>query len=180
MGPGGITAFPEDAPPPASRASDPRHSAPSWKGPVLTPGLSHSRTMSFCLSFHLPPPPFSVFLQMQSAPTFSLHLWRSLSGQDGWGSSRCSSAKRRWARWLSLEGKENLNFLSNSYIDYILKWSYLGHTHGLNGASLVAQLVKNLPAMRETWVQFLGWEDPLEKGKATHSSSLAWRIPWTV
>ena len=48
------------------------------------------------------------------------------------------------------------------------------------GASLVAQLVKNLPAIRETWVRFLGWEDPLEKGKATHSSILAWRIPWIV
>ena len=47
-------------------------------------------------------------------------------------------------------------------------------------AFLVAQLVKNLLAMRETWVQSLGWEDPLEKGKATHSSTLAWRIPWTV
>ena len=46
--------------------------------------------------------------------------------------------------------------------------------------SLVAQLVKNLPVMRETWVQSLGWEDPLEKGMATHSSILAWRIPWTV
>ena len=43
-------------------------------------------------------------------------------------------------------------------------------------ASLVAQLVKNLPAMWETWVQSLGWEDPLEKGKATYSSILAWRI----
>jgi len=48
------------------------------------------------------------------------------------------------------------------------------------GASLVAQLVKNAPAMWETWVQSLGWEDPLKKGKATHSSILAWRIPWTV
>ena len=47
-------------------------------------------------------------------------------------------------------------------------------------ASLVAQLVKNPPAMQETWVRSLGWEDPLEKGKATHSSILAWRIPWTV
>ena len=47
-------------------------------------------------------------------------------------------------------------------------------------ASLIAQLVKNLPAMRETWVGSLGWEDPLEKGKATHSSILAWRIPRTV
>ena len=44
-------------------------------------------------------------------------------------------------------------------------------------ASLVAQLVKNLPAMLETWVQSLGWEDPLEEGMATHSSTLAWRIP---
>ena len=46
------------------------------------------------------------------------------------------------------------------------------------GASLVAQLVKNLPAMEETQVQFLGWEDPLEKEMATHSSILAWRILW--
>ena len=46
-------------------------------------------------------------------------------------------------------------------------------------ASLVAQLVKNLPAMQETWVQSLGWEDPLEKGTATYSSILAWRIPRT-
>ena len=46
-------------------------------------------------------------------------------------------------------------------------------------ASLVAQTVKNLLAMRETWVQFLGCKDPLEKGTATHSSILAWRIPWT-
>ena len=45
-------------------------------------------------------------------------------------------------------------------------------------ASLVAQLVKNRPAMLETWVRSLGWEDPLEKGQATHSSILAWRIPW--
>jgi len=45
---------------------------------------------------------------------------------------------------------------------------------------LVAQLAKNPPAMWETWFQSLGWEDPLEKGKATHSSILAWRIPWTV
>ena len=45
--------------------------------------------------------------------------------------------------------------------------------------SLVTQLVKNLPAMQETLVRFLGWEDPLEEGMATHSSIFAWRIPWT-
>ena len=43
----------------------------------------------------------------------------------------------------------------------------------------VAQIVKNLPAVQETWVQSLGWEDPLEKGMAIHSSILAWKIPWT-
>ena len=46
-------------------------------------------------------------------------------------------------------------------------------------ASVVVQLVQNPPAMQDTWVQSLGWEDPLEKGKCTHSSILAWRIPWT-
>ena len=46
-------------------------------------------------------------------------------------------------------------------------------------ASLVAQLVKNLPAMPETWVKFLGRADPLEKGMATYFSILAWRTPWT-
>ena len=47
-------------------------------------------------------------------------------------------------------------------------------------ASLIAQLVKNLLAMQETWVRSLGWEDPLEKGKATHSSILVWGIPCNV
>ena len=46
-------------------------------------------------------------------------------------------------------------------------------------ASLVAQTIKNLPTMQETWVRSLGGEDPLEKGMATHSSALAWRVPWT-
>ena len=53
-------------------------------------------------------------------------------------------------------------------------------THLKYWASFVAQLVKNLLAMWETWVRSLAWEDPLEKGKATHSNILAWRIPWTV
>ena len=47
-------------------------------------------------------------------------------------------------------------------------------------ASLVAQLVKNPPAIKGTWVRSLGWKDPLEKGEATHSNILAWRIPWTI
>ena len=47
-----------------------------------------------------------------------------------------------------------------------------------NGASLVTQKVKHLLAMKENWVQSLGWKDPLEKGMATHSSIFAWKIPW--
>ena len=60
---------------------------------------------------------------------------------------------------------------SGEKIGYPLQYSW---------ASLVAQLVKNPPAMWETWVRSLGRKDPLEKGKATHSSVLAWRIPWAV
>ena len=56
----------------------------------------------------------------------------------------------------------------------------IGYPLQYSWASLVAQLVKNLTAMWETWVRNLGWEDPLEKGKATPSSILAWRIPWSV
>ena len=56
----------------------------------------------------------------------------------------------------------------------------IGYPLQYSWASLVAQLVKNPPAMQEIWVQSLGWEDPLEKEMATHSSILAWRIPWTV
>ena len=52
----------------------------------------------------------------------------------------------------------------------------VGYALQYSWASLVAQLVKNLPAMPETWARSLGWEDPLEKGKATHSSVLAWRV----
>ena len=56
----------------------------------------------------------------------------------------------------------------------------VGYPLQYSSASVVAQLVINLPAMQETWVRSLGWEDPLEKGKATHSSVLSRSIPWTV
>ena len=56
----------------------------------------------------------------------------------------------------------------------------IGYPLQYSWASLVAQLVKNPPAVRETWVRSLGWEDPPEKANATHCSVLAWRIPWTI
>ena len=65
----------------------------------------------------------------------------------------------------------------NNYMLINCEGFYLGHT--LMVSSLVAQMVKRLPGMQETWVRSLGWEDPLEKEMATHSSTLAWKIPWT-
>ena len=56
----------------------------------------------------------------------------------------------------------------------------IGYPLQYSWASLMAQLVKNTPEIWETWDQSVGWEDPLEKGKFTHSSILAWRILWTV
>ena len=58
-------------------------------------------------------------------------------------------------------------------------WATFTFTCVLHQASLVVQMVKNLPAMMETWTQSLGWEEPLQKGMATHSSIFAWRISWT-
>ena len=67
------------------------------------------------------------------------------------------------------------HFLSSKVF---LKLTYaIKKTH--NWASLVAQTVEDLPAVQEPWVRSLGWDDPLEEGMATHSSVLAWRIPWT-
>ena len=114
-------------------------------------------------------------------------------GQGAWWAAVCGVAQS-WTRlqWLSsssssipgsLAGEESacnggdlssipgLARSTGEEIGYPLRYSW---------ASLVAQLVKNPPAMRETWVWPLGWEDPLEKGKATHSSIVAWRIPWIV
>ena len=67
---------------------------------------------------------------------------------------------------------------SNFYLTHSLQ-KFHKTIYPLYGASLVAQTVKNLPAMQETQVRSLSWDDPLEKGMATHSSILAWKIPWT-
>ena len=82
-----------------------------------------------------------------------LRVARNTEGREEPGVCQC------WGNWpllLSLAGRQGLS---------------------CKGASLVTQTVKNLPAVQETWVQSLGQEDPLEKGMATHSSILAWKIP---
>ena len=75
---------------------------------------------------------------------------------------------------LKTQKKYSIGILSLSL--YI---SFFADTLSFEWASLVAQLVKSLPAMWETWARSLGWEDPLEKGTATYSSNFAWRIPRT-
>ena len=79
---------------------------------------------------------------------------------------------RMFVYWTALRQRDIVSLWSKRQI-WLQPWDS-------DGASLIAQLVKNPPAMWETWVRSLGWEDPLEKGKATHSSILAWRIPWAV
>ena len=73
----------------------------------------------------------------------------------------------------------SLTFMPGSNVSYVPLLQYHIISVFAYWASLVAQMVKNLPPMQETWVQSLGQEDPLEKEMATHSSILAWRIPWT-
>ena len=67
-----------------------------------------------------------------------------------------------------------MDALSKNPNDFLMSYMYSDFPR----TSLVAQMVKHLPTMRDTQVPSLGWEDPLEKGMATHSSILAWRIPW--
>ena len=79
-----------------------------------------------------------------------------------------------------LQCSVNATFLSTGN-QTIPTTGFAGHwLYQAGWASPVAQLVKNLPAVQETWVRSLGWEDPLEKGMATRPSILAWRIPWAV
>ena len=73
-----------------------------------------------------------------------------------------------------------LSYMAFIMLRYVPSMPAFWRVFIINGASLVAQLVKKLPARWETRVRSLGWEDPLKKGKATHSSILAWRTPWTV
>ena len=130
--------------------------------------------------------PTPVFLPGESQGWWSLvscHLWgctRSDTTEATWQQQQQQQQLSYWASLIaqlvtgnagnpgSIPGSGRS---AGEGISYPLQYSW---------ASLVAQLVKNQPAMRETWVQSLGWEDPLEKGKASHSSILAWRIPWTV
>ena len=115
----------------------------------------------------------SCFLKTNSCPTqtgwdhwpFS---WACVNGQ--WMTFWCQGAKNP-----ALRSCESCHILKCFLWSLILRCN-LHRTS--TSPFLMAQMVKNLPAMQETWIRSLGWEDPLEKGTAIHSSILAWRIPW--
>ena len=93
-----------------------------------------------------------------------------ISDSEIWFSSPCD---------MQILSKNPLrNLIASSPLAPISR-SFIADDCGVTGPSLVAQMVKDLPVMLETWVQSLGQEDSLEKGLATHSNILAWRIPWT-
>ena len=115
---------------------------------------------------------------------FSSELAVHIRWQSIGASASASILSMNIQGWFPLESTGLLSLLSKgpsrvfSSIT-IQKHQFFGAQLSL-WVSLMAQLVKNPPAMWETWVPSLGWEDPLEKGTATHSSILAWIIPWTV
>ena len=90
-------------------------------------------------------------------------LWKNFEDIPDSSAGKESTCNARDPSWIPGSGRP-----AGEGISYPLQYSW---------ASLVAQTVKNLPALWETWIQSLGWEDPLEEGTATHSNVLAWRIP---
>ena len=127
--------------------------------PLLLPHQCKCQPNETCKS-HLTAMKTTVILWMPDLVTAD-HIWDSLT----WKYIQTDN-------FIIMSLPENCNFGTVNKHNYFLKGSF--------EASLIAQLAKNPPAIQETLVQFLGWEDPLEKGKATHSSILAWRIPWTI
>ena len=132
----------------------------------LSPGLLHCRQILYCLSYqerfsgegHGNPLP--VRLPRES------HGPRSLAGYSPWGLKEWDTTERLTLATTTGYRKPLMKTTVVLFLSFY--------------PSLVVQLVKKPPAMWETWVRSLGRKDPLEKGKATHSSILTWRIPWTM
>ena len=137
------------------------------------PTLHYCSVASLPLSLNVIPSMISKCLERfassvapQSPAWFHFEVYSAFS----WNLSFCENLKslRDWSVWGGCSKETHIRFYwESSEIDVKYKLS-------------VTQLVKNPSAMQETWVWSLVWEDPLEKGKATHSSTLAWRIRWSV
>ena len=132
----------------------------SWS---LSNVSGHQQKMSICCFFLWPVHPSKVLGSKQYKLLSANLKKRGFPGSSAGKESACNAGDPS-----STPGSGRS---AGKGIDYPLQYSW---------ASLVTQLVKNPPAMQETWVRSLGWEDPLEKGKANYSSILAWRIPWTI
>ena len=109
-------------------------------------------------------PPVALCYRAVSARELCTSPWMNFTSKIGKNPTRIPEMI---LTYITFENTSKQNYL------------FLGIPTSIIWASLVAQLVKNPPAMQETWVQSLGWEDPLEEGMATHSSIFAGRIPWT-
>ena len=156
------------------RPHESQHARPPCPSP--TPGVhpdSHPSSQRCHPAISSSVIPFSSCPQSLPAPeSFPMSQLFAWSGQStGVSASASFPPKKSQDNWGCTNSEAPLGATKNLF--YFLS-SFLTH-----GASLVAPMGKNLPAMQETQVQYLGWEDPLEKGIATHSSILAWRIPWT-
>ena len=148
-----------------------------WPARVLCPWDSPGKDTGVGCHFLLQ----MIFLTQGSNPGLLHHRW-TLSPSEPPGKDTSYHPSRFYCTAHSVGKESTCNAGDSSLISGSGRSTGegIGYPFQYSWASLVAQLVKNLPAMPETWFQSLGWEYPLEKGKATHSSILAWRIPGTV
>ena len=167
----------------------------AWWAAVYGVAKGRTRLSDFTFTFHF------HALEKEMATHSSVLAWR-IRGTEEPGGLLSMGSHRVGHDWSDLAAAVAAALIEVSWVEAnsIDHWSYTWWTHitqqrqnlegsgeplkmsdlkGIN-TSLVAQMVKNLPAVWETWVRSLGWEDTLEKGIATHSSILAWRIPWTL
>ena len=99
--------------------------------------------------------------------------------EHDWAHMQFSSSKKPFYLYSLAQPLISYTVVMTNKLSYLIIFLFFMCLPNYEGASLVAQLVKSLPAVQETWVWFLGQEDLLEKEMATHSSIIAWRIPWT-
>ena len=118
------------------------------------------------------------FLRGIKNVSYSVSVFEACWSFGIWFGESCSFSS--WATFITLGLRTGSTFLSDSKsVIGSFAWICCVWGNRIWPVSLMAQMVKNLPAVWETWVWSLGWEDPLGKGVTTHSSILAWRIPWT-